>query len=465
MDRFPYGYGDLLARADLQLGDGHGVSVTGFRNHEEVRLDTLGGRRERADWGNRAASLRYRGTAGGVNILATAALARFRTTLPLGGIRPTNTEGTATRSRLAVDFDRAFPGAGARLFWGVSADRIEFEYRAFPQALGRDSVLVRSAATGDAAGLYADVLLRPLPRLSVRGGLRADAFTHRSGVRIVPRAAATLLVTDRAAITLSGGQYSQYVRTPERSLVFLGNVSPDSAAGPPLTVAGATHVVLTVTQDLGDDVRLGLEGFFKEFTGLHATPRKTTETSGIDIWVRRATGSVTGWLGYSLAWVWTVDAGRPSTHNAFAGGHIITSGVNGPLAGNGAFDVRVSYGAGLPYTALPEPPIATPGFAMATAPPMLLARPAAFAAMRNPDVPELASDPQGPFIRVDAQISHTFTHSLGALGYSSITPYLKVINALNRRDAIFYHYDRTAGRSEPLAGLPVMPIIGAEIRF
>jgi hypothetical protein len=40
-----------------------------------------------------------------------------------------------------------------------------------------------------------------------------------------------------------------------------------------------------------------------------------------------------------------------------------------------------------------------------------------------------------------------------------------VINALNRRDAIFYHYSREAGRAEPVAGLPVMPILGAEWKF
>jgi hypothetical protein len=462
MDQFPYGYGDGLARVDMRLAREHTVTVSGFWNHEEVRLDTTGAARERAYWGNRAGSVRYRGTFGDLGILGTVAAGRFRTTLPLGGIRPLLTEGTATRVRMGADFDQAL--SGAHLFWGANVERIEFEYRTYPQELSRDSALVRNVATGDGGGVYAELLFNVLPRLALRGGVRADGYTHTGGVQFAPRASATLLLTDRAALTLSAGQYRQYVRTPERSLVFLGSVSPDSTAGPPLTVAEATHVVLTLTQDLGDGMRLGVEGFFKEFAGLHGSPDRTTESSGVDIWLRRSSGGLTGWLGYSLAWVWAVDPDR-TTSQEFSGRHIVTSGINGRLVGNGTFDVRVSYGAGLPFTAVPEPPIAPVFSAMAAAPgdggPGFLA---GMSPSPGPDVPALATEPQEPFIRVDAQIAHSFAGHVGDFNFR-VTPYLKVINALNRRDAIFYHYNRNAGRAEPLAGLPLMPILGVEWRF
>jgi hypothetical protein len=463
MDKFPYGYGDGLARVDVRLAQQHTLTASAFWNHEEVRLDTTGAARERAFWGNRAGSVRYRGTFGETGVLGTVAAGRFRTTLPLGGIRPLLTEGTATRVRLSTDFDQ--PLGSVHLFWGATVERIEFEYRTYPQQLSRDSALVRNVAAGDGGGVYAELLVNVLPRLAVRGGVRADAFTHTGGLQFAPRASGTLLLTDRAALTLSAGQYRQYVRTPERSLVFLGNVSPDSTAGPPLTVAEATHVVLTLTQDLGDGTRLGVEGFFKEFVGLQGSPDRTTESSGVDIWLRRSSGGLTGWLGYSLAWMWTVDPERTTTQE-FSGRHIVTSGINGRLAGNGSFDVRVSYGAGLPFTAVPEPPIASPVFsAMASsaadAAPGFLAR---VSPSSSPDVPAMATEPQEPFIRVDGQIAHSFAGHVGDFNFR-LTPYLKVINALNRRDAIFYHYNRNAGRAEPLAGLPLMPILGAEWRF
>jgi hypothetical protein len=463
MDRFPYAYNDGLSRVDVQLTPGHVLTAATFWNHEEVHLDTVGAARQEAVWGNRAGSLRYRGELGETSVLGTLAMGRFRTTLPLGGIRPLMTEGTATRGRVALDFER--PVAGMRVHWGGSFDRIEFEYRAFPQGLTRDSAVVRAVAVGDAGGGYLEAGFSPMPRLRVRGGVRADAFTHVDGLRFGPRASATLLLTDRATLTLMAGQYRQYVRTPERSLVFLGNVAPDSAAGPPLTVAAATHFVIAIAQDLGEGVRLGVDGFFKEFSGLHASPKRRTESSGVDIWVRRASGSLTGWLGYSLAWVWSVEADQPRPSHSFAGRHLVTSGVVGPLVGNGAFDIRVSYGAGLPFTAVPEPPIASPGFALLPEGGVHVARRAPMAALSAaPDVPTLAAEPQDPYFRVDAQISHTWATNVGAFNFQ-VMPYLKIINALNRRDAIFYHYDRNAGRAEPLAGLPVMPIIGAEWRF
>jgi hypothetical protein len=65
---------------------------------------------------------------------------------------------------------------------------------------------------------------------------------------------------------------------------------------------------------------------------------------------------------------------------------------------------------------------------------------------------------------VDAQVSTVWEGRWGGFDFA-LTPYLKVMNALNRRDAIFYHYNREAGRAEPLAGLPIMPVIGAEWRF
>jgi hypothetical protein len=460
-EAFPYGYADAIARLDIHVAPGHTVSVSTFYNDEVVRLDTVGGAREQASWGNRAASLRYRGAAGRTDWLATAALAQFRTTLPLGGIRPLMTEGTAVRARAALDLERA--AFGARFFWGGSIDHIEFEYRAFPQGLSRDSAVLRNVADGVTGGVYGEASVSPIPRLRLRGGVRADGFTHLEGLHFAPRLSATLLLTDRAALTLMAGQYRQYVRTPERSLVFLGNVGPDSAAGPPLTVAGASHVVLTLTQDLGEGLRLGLEGFYKEFSGLHASPDRTTEASGVDLWLRRHTGSVTGWLGYSLAWVWSVEPDQSRPSHAFSGRHLVTSGIAGPLIRDGVFDVRVSYGAGLPYTAVPEPPVASPGFS--TTPGAITlnaASPGSGGVSGEPRV--IATEPQDPYIRLDAQVARTWFGTVGDVSFR-FTPYLKVINALNRRDAIFYHYSREAGRAEPVAGLPIMPILGAEWKF
>jgi len=70
--------------------------------------------------------------------------------------------------------------------------------------------------------------------------------------------------------------------------------------------------------------------------------------------------------------------------------------------------------------------------------------------------------PASSMARLDARIARTF-----AVGSGSITPYFKLVNALDRRDALFY-YDgdddpETGGR--PLAALPMLPMLGIEWSF
>jgi hypothetical protein len=48
----------------------------------------------------------------------------------------------------------------------------------------------------------------------------------------------------------------------------------------------------------------------------------------------------------------------------------------------------------------------------------------------------------------------------------TITPYLKVLNALDRRDALFYRADGAAGEApRALATLPILPVVGVQWKF
>jgi hypothetical protein len=451
---FPYGYGDALARADFGVGPDHVVTMTGFWNHERVDLDSIGSRPQSASWGNQAGSLRYRGRIASNEVLATFALGHFRTLLPLGGIRPLVSEGTARRMRLGLDLEKPF--VGGRFFWGASYERIGFEYRAYEQGMSRYEPIVSSHADGDVAGLYGEAAFSLVPRVRIRGGLRADLFTGLSMPQLAPRLAATVLLTDHASLTLSGGQYRQYVRAPDQAASSIG-VVPDSAASSVLAVAEATHLVLGLAQYFGEGIRLGLDGYFKEFLGLQADEDAKTHSSGVDLWLRRNTGSFTGWLGYSLSWVWTVREDDRDA-NSFRGRHLVNAGVAGPIVGRGLFDVRVSYGAGLPYTAIPEPEVASPTFAVMGGEAMTSGTLAGDASGSLP------SEPNEPYVRVDAQVSRPFSGSMWSVDFEFV-PYVRIINALNRRDAIFYHYTRDAGQAEPLADLPIVPVFGLEWKF
>ena len=456
---FPYLYADGIARMDMDFGKYGRITTTGFWNRESVRLDSLSGYKSQAVWGNSAGSARYRGSIAGSNADITVGLGKFRTQLPVGGVRPLMTDGVARRLRIGVNLDREI--GEVHLFYGVQYDRLGYEYLAWPRprTINDDTLVLAATGAGEVAGTYVDAAWQAAPRLRLRGGLRADVFSIDPRARFAPRASATIVLTDRASLTIAAGSYRQYVRPSGQNLQLIGTVRPDSTETKPLNVASASHFVLSLDQDLGAGVQLGIEGFYKNFEGLPSPDGDHTESSGLDLWVRRAAGRVTGWLGYSLAWVWSAEADA-ANHRAFAGRHLISAGVSGEVWNQGRIDVRVAYGAGLPYTAIPEPET-TPVFSLsarADGPETQI--------RLDTQVPSLPTSPNDPYFRLDVQVARTFVTDVHGFAFE-LTPYFKVLNALDRRDALFYHFDRNAQSPDarPLAPLPILPILGLEWRF
>ena len=173
----------------------------------------------------------------------------------------------------------------------------------------------------------------------------------------------------------------------------------------------------------------------------------------------RREGRVTGWLGYSLGWVWTAD-GAPATEH-FAGRQLLSLGFTGPLVEVGRFDLRISYGAGLPYSAIPRVELGE--------------GPAVLSSGRSTsgistiehvtiNAPPLTATPDAPYLRVDFEISRPWSGEWNGR-QMSFTPYLKVLNALDRRDALFYAVGREGDRPAPLAALPILPVLGFSWKF
>ncbi|MCI0434870.1 MAG: TonB-dependent receptor [Gemmatimonadetes bacterium] len=453
-DPFPYGYGDAMGRIDIDIGRGRTLTGTGFLNEETVRLDSLRSPDRVAGWGNRAGSLRYLGPMLGGRGTLTLAAGTFETRLPVGSLQPLLTEGASRRWRVTADFTRAL--GQSRLQYGASYDRVEFDQLVQAQTSGGDSVVFSSGTAGSVVGAYMELIVNASDRFQLRGGMRADRFALEDGIRVGPRASATLTLAEGAQLTLAAGRYRQYISDTEEPLAVIGTALPNPGESQRLAVAGASHFVLGIDQRLPDGVRLSVEGFYKAFDGLPTTADGTAEASGVDVWVRRNQGRFRGWFGYSLAWVWHDDENPRSATHLFAGRQLVTGGLAGPVIGQGSFDVRVSYGSGLPFAAIPEPEAGTPVFSVHPV--------ETISAAREP-LPALPAAPDQPYLRVDAQLARTWDAEFNGIAFQ-LTPYVKVLNALNRRDGIFYYYDRGAGSpARALAGLPVLPIVGLDWRF
>lgn len=476
---FPYGFADLLGRIDADVGEDGGIALTGFWNRESVRFDAEPAEPATDDlawWGNRAASFRYRGGLGDFDTEITAAYGGYSARLPVGGDGSVLAEGRADRIRVAADVSRAWENT--RIHYGVSYEHQSLEYQARPRSVpDGGAVILESTAAGEGGGAYIDIDWRPVEAWRIRGGGRVDIFSTDGVARFAPRLSATWTMSERAKLTLAAGRYRQFIRSTEPILA----TADESGAGlyyvpPPLTLARSSHLVLALDQDLGNGVSLGIEGFFKQFEDVpradtipgpvdgsfvQTTRSSRARASGVDLWLRRAEGRVTGWLSYSLNWVWSADGAAAAPTDHFAGRQILSFGLAGALTSNSRFDLRLSYGSGLPYSALPRVSSereTVPVFRMATTD---AAQELSTVAL---NAPPLTTVPDEPYLRVDVEVSHEFTTRWGSRDVT-ISPYIKVLNALDRRDALFYQVSGDSDEPDPLAALPLLPVIGFRWTF
>lgn len=456
----PYRYGDALARLDLPAGEAHRVSATAFWNREAVRLDSLPQLDRPARWGNAAGSLRYQGSVGKGDLEITAAVGLFRTRLPLALDSLRMAEAESRRMRLAADY--ALPaGDGLRLAFGSSYDLSQLGFQT--RADGREGqALTSGSGRGESVGGYAEAIWSPMDALELRAGVRADAFATAGRSAVAPRARAAWRLADDASLFVAAGRFHQYVRAPETILggdldgLGTGGFQEFVQAGEEsdggrraLTVAGASHLVVGLQDELSGGLRLGLEGFLKVFDEV---PGATDlRASGVDLWVHRHREDWRGWLGYSLAFVWSEEAPEESTAR-FAGRQILSAGLEAQLLTGMALDLRLAYGSGLPFTSIPVDPQGGP----------------ALDTVGNPEAdpehsePPLAGAPPGSYLRVDGKLSRPWAARIAGVDVR-LVPYVKVLNALDRRDALFFQFDpRQDLRPRSLAAIPLLPVVGME---
>lgn len=466
----PYGYRDGLARLEVDLTPGHRLSATGFLNEESVFLDLSGtgtpllGARSDARWGNRAGSVSYRGKAGRTDITLRVAGGQYDARLPISRASgDLVARGSTGRGRVTADLATSM--GTWELRYGASAEGMTVAYDA--GSLERaQSVLLEDAARGTVAGGYAEASVPVADRLRVWTGLRVDRFSTDGSVRAAPRIRFAWLLSDEAVLTLAAGRYHQYARASDEAVegALVGMVEqeagPAAAYRPLLPVATASHLVVSLDQVLLPGLRLGLDGYFKAFDGVTA-PGERFNASGADLRVQHGGDALQVWLGYSLAWYWSQD-GPGTVSESFTGQHLLTAGVTGQAWDVLGVDLRLGYGDGLPLTAVPvadgtSAPLS--GLESGDAAGGTPSRQAAGLPLWS------GGSLADRFFRLDAEVSGLFETRVASRPLT-LRPYLRLMNALGRRDAMFYYFEPWRGEEvEPLVESALLPVIGFEWRF
>lgn len=462
----PYGYRDALVALDAEPGDGHRFEVTAFTNEESVLLDYALSP-EDARWANVAGTVAYTRDFGHARLVTRMGASGYRATLPL---RPTRTSADSTSTtfladgaseRVRVESELAWGSPDAPFRAGVSHERIT---AAFTASSADDDRTSENRGRAERTGVFLEAS-RPISGgVTLQGGIRADYFPG-VGLMGAPRAAFLWEVSPEMLLTIAAGRYHQPTRNVdpavELTLVDVSEVGLDPEEV--LPVATADHVVLSLDQRLGSAARMGLEGFFKRFEGLDGSGRETVRSSGVDVRILTAAERASAWVGYGLSWFWSGTDLSGQTAD-FSGRHLLTAGVSGRIAGPISGEARISYGAGLPYTSVPIPSAVRDEFVSEDAHPRTLGPPqptVSSSGSRQPMVAGLDEE----FLRIDLELHALFEPEWGGRSWA-VRPYVRVLNALDRRDAMFYALQPWRNEAvTPLATRPLLPLVGLAFSF
>lgn len=295
-------------------------------------------------------------------------------------------------------------------------------------------------------GAYAMLDLRPSETFTLLPGVRVDYTKDTKEWNVSPRIAGRWDVTRHPRTTLKGG-VGMFYQPPQ----------PNESV-PPYGVAGlgnnrSTHYSLGIERELAPHLDVSIEGFYKDLRNLVVQRDAASSTASGATWANTGSGRVYGaefllryrndgkffgWIAYTLSKSQRRDAPGESLRDFQYDQTHILSVLGSYQLGNGwQIGGRFRYVTGNPYTPY------TGGVADYDA--------GAYSAIPGP----LYSARDGAFHQLDLRVDKTWKFSSW-----KFSTYLDVQNTYNHRNPEGQQYNYNYSKSQAVAGLPILPIIG-----
>lgn len=505
----PYDFTDIVARVDAPLGGGWGIEASSILEYDHLRGDIPGlleGNRGR--WGNRAARVTAGGPVGPVTTRLTLGGTDFSTLIfekeadsgtPIATL-PTLENGIEHRS-MTIEIEPA-TASGSQRDWalGASVARDSVNYDGPFSLLGalvtdgaRDPLTQSPFTYGSSlnhAAAWGERRWSLGSRVTAITGLRfeiGDSVSNGGRLRIAPRGAIRAEPTDGLAFTAGWSRGYQYTQDVSPAA---GPIGPQLHLSAIWVLASSARAFPAVQTDLmtlgaerswGDGWSVVANVYDRVATGLkipNPTPGFVTlgrdpdaeasnRARGLELSLRRLTGSWTGSVGYS--WGRSEMESQPRNAEEEAITFPASADIRGSLDASvlvmlgrsvrlgGAF----TYGSGVPYTRLIF------GDKTPASPPPSLGSPNA---ERTPSYASL-------------DLMAEYGHSIGDW---QVSAYLQVRNLSNRDNSVTYSgsWDcpssgtpsgtgtfsqvcaSAAGVTDRFeTGLPRLPLLGVRIAF
>jgi hypothetical protein len=496
---FPYHLTDLQAGASLPLPRGGTLRLTAYGGDDVLDLsefeapgadeDSTGDGaddilRVRWNWGNRVVGAHWSQPVGRWTSDTRLGFSRYAEALTFVDFGDTRFQSSVRQWSLRSDWARPL---GRRLAFKTGGEATRLGYDNLGEAGG--TTFFEAGRDGTQGAAYGQLRWEPGPSWIVEPGLRADVWNAAGFTRTVlsPRLAAKRFFgAERdGAVKASAGRYVQFLHSLRDENLPVSNdtwITADEFV--PAVVSDQVQV--GVEKFWGDRWNASAEAYFRRFRGVTELnpaddPNRDGDdllqgrgrSYGLDLLVRRTQGRLTGWTTLSL-----LRATRTFPDPAALGLEGVPQEYTYPPVFDRRVDLdvvaqyklgrrtelgaRLNFGSGVPFS---RPVAQITGIDTdVVGGGYRLPRPEA----EDPElpvfvVPGLRNAERYPaYHRLDVTLRRTYERRWGTL-----TPYVQVLNAYNRRNVLFYFYnysDVPATRSG-ISMFPVLPTIGVEATF
>jgi hypothetical protein len=330
---------------------------------------------------------------------------------------------------------------------------------------------------------------RPETPWLVEGGVRMDGWRPqgRAVGSLSPRLAAKRFLGARqeTAVKVAVGRYTQVLQSLRNEEFPLSN-DLWIAAGPDVPHVVSDQIQVGMEAYLTEDWYLSAEAYHRRFRGIvEFNPADDPNdpgddlvtgrglSRGVDFLLRGRSGPVSGWATLSLLranrWIPDTRSGLielereevqfPPHWDRRANLHLV---LLAELPRRFEGSLRWSFGSGLPYT---RPVAQHLGWEYDFASGRYRVPSESFGS-EEPEFVVVLGDRNAErypsYHRLDLMLRRTF-EPRGA----TVTPYLQVLNAYNRKNVLFhfYNFDRSPPTRSGLSMFPVLPTIGVEVAF
>jgi hypothetical protein len=442
-----YDYADVLARTDLRPSPVDRLHATAFATNEAITIPRDLGEDD-ASWQNLALSA---GWTRATDAETSLNVSYGRATADLPYLRALSAHVVSTVEHTALTAAHRTFGPSLSTAVGFDLEQIHFGRRA--SGITSEEQLADSGCRSDATCLdegltmlaaYGELALQPRAGWSLSTGVRLSYDATHGSIIALPRASVTAVLDDRHALTLSAGRYSRASVHDSASaadaMIPLADMEGSHSLSPRTFMATASHVQLSVVRRTARSTA-GASAILRRHDEV---PGRAARTSpGFEMWWLHSAGPLDASLGYS----YLRRVSQADTSGTLRDRHVLAASI-GRSTGPARFNLAAAWAVGLPFVSLAlDDPDAAP----------------IVTASEGATLP--GTSPEGTYLRIDA--SATATWQVNWLDReASVTPYVKLVNALGRRDALFFFRETGAGgQLRALAAVPLVPTLGIRWSF